>query len=46
MDIKQMLNDTVDQQNHARWTGGLYAIQDTVNFIANVDPKITPKDLG
>ena len=27
MDIKQMLNDTVDQQNHARWTGGLYAMK-------------------
>ena len=31
-----MLNDTVDQQNHARWTGGLYAIQDTVTYMTNL----------
>ena len=33
MDIKQMLNDTVDQQNHARWTGALYALRDLMNHM-------------
>ena len=48
MDIKQMLNDTVDQQNHARWTGSLYAMKDTVSFMADLlkDPKMTHKELG
>ena len=36
MDIKQMLNDTVDQQNHARWTGSLYAMKDTVSFMVDM----------
>ena len=36
MDIKQMLNDTVDQQNHARWTGALYALQDTVTHMTKL----------
>ena len=31
-----MLNDTVDQQNHARWTGSLYAMKDTVSFMADL----------
>ena len=48
MDLKQMLNDTVDQQNHARWTGSLYAMKDTVNFMVDLlkDPKMTHKELG
>ena len=48
MDFKQMLNDTVDQQNHARWTGSLYAMKDTVNFMVDLlkDPKMTHKELG
>ena len=33
MDIKQMLNDTVDQQNHARWTGALYALRDLMSHM-------------
>ena len=28
MDIKQMLLDTADQHNCARWQGGLYSMQD------------------
>ena len=36
MDIQQMLKDTTDQQNHARWTGGLYALQDTVTYMTNL----------
>ena len=31
-----MLLDTTDQQNHARWTGGLYALQDTVTYMTNL----------
>ena len=48
MDIKQMLNDTVDQQNHARWTGSMYALKDSIDFIADLlkDPKMTHKELG
>ena len=48
MDIQQMLKDTVDQQNHARWTGSLYAMKDTVSFMADLlkDPKMTHKELG
>ena len=33
MDFKQMLNDTVDQQNHARWTGALYALRDLMSHM-------------
>jgi len=36
MDFKKMLLDTTDQQNHARWTGGLYALQDTVTYMTNL----------
>ena len=36
MDIQQMLKDTTDQQNHARWTGGLYAMQDLANHMKNL----------
>ena len=35
MDIEQTLKDTVDQQNHARWTGSMYALKDSINFIAS-----------
>ena len=47
MDIKQILNDTVDQQNHARWTGSMYALKDSIDFIASElkDPKMTHKEL-
>ena len=31
MDLKQMLLDTTDQQNHARWTGALYALRDLMS---------------
>ena len=48
MDIGQMLKDRTDQQNHARWTGSLYAMKDTVNFMVDLlkDPKMTHKELG
>ena len=48
MNIKQMLNDTVDQQNHARWTGSMYALKYSIDFIADLlkDPKMTHKELG
>ena len=48
MDIKQMLLDTADQHNCARWQGGLYAMQDSIDFIASElkDPKMTHKELG
>ena len=36
MDIKQMLLDTTDQQNHARWTGSMYALRDLANHIKNI----------
>ena len=36
MDIKQMLNDTVDQQNHARWTGALYGLQDLAKHMSSL----------
>ena len=36
MDIKQMLLDTTDQHNHARWTGALYAMQDLANHMKNL----------
>ena len=43
MDIKQMLKDTTDQQNHARWTGSLYAFAKDINIewkhgIPQIDP--------
>ena len=48
MDIKQMLLETTDQQNHARWTGSMYALKDSIDFIASElkDPKMTHKELG
>ena len=33
MDIKQMLLDTTDQQNHTRWTGALYALRDLMSHM-------------
>ena len=36
MDIKQMLLDTADQHNCARWQGGLYAMQDLANHMKNL----------
>ena len=33
MDIKQMLLDTTDQQNHARWTGAVYALRDLMSHM-------------
>ena len=33
MDLKQMLLDTTDQQQHARWTGALYALEDLARFM-------------
>ena len=33
MDIQQMLKDTTDQQNHARWTGALYALRDLMSHM-------------
>ena len=33
MDIKQMLLDTTDQQNHARWTGSMFALQDLIKHM-------------
>ena len=36
MDIKQMLLDTTDQQNHARWTGSMYALQDVIKYMKNL----------
>ena len=33
MDFKQMLEDTMDQQQHARWTGALYALEDLARFM-------------
>ena len=36
MDIKQMLLDTTDQQNHARWTGSMYALQDVIKHMKNL----------
>ena len=40
MDIKQMLNDTVDQQNHARWTGSMYALKDSIDSDSNLKSEI------
>ena len=36
MDFKKMLLDTTDQQNHARWTGSKYALQDLTNHMKNL----------
>ena len=36
MDIKQMLLDTTDQQNHARWTGAVYALRDLMSHMTNL----------
>ena len=36
MDIQQMLKDTTDQQNHARWTGALYALEDTITHMTKL----------
>jgi hypothetical protein len=33
MDFKKMLSDTTDQQNHARWTGAVYALRDLMNHM-------------
>ena len=33
MDFKKMLLDTTDQQNHARWTGALYALRDLMSHM-------------
>ena len=31
-----MLLDTTDQQNHARWTGALYALEDTITHMTKL----------
>ena len=31
-----MLLDTTDQQNHARWTGSIYALQDVIKHMKNL----------
>ena len=36
MDFKKTLLDTTDQQNHARWTGSMYALQDTIRHMKNL----------
>ena len=36
MDLKQILLDTADQHNCARWQGGLYAMQDLANHMKNL----------
>ena len=33
MDIGQMLKDTTDQQNHARWTGAIYDLRDLMSHM-------------
>jgi hypothetical protein len=33
MDFKKMLLDTTDQQNHARWTGAIYALRDLTSHM-------------
>ena len=33
MDFKKMLLETTDQQNHARWTGAVYALRDLMNHM-------------
>ena len=36
MDFKKMLLDTTDQQNHARWTGSMFALQDVTRHMKNL----------
>jgi hypothetical protein len=36
MDFKKMLLDTTDQQNHARWTGSMFALQDVIRHMKNL----------
>ena len=36
MDFKKMLLDTTDQQNHARWTGSMFALQDIIRHMKNL----------
>ena len=36
MDFKKMLLDTTDQQNHARWTGSVYALEDIIKHMRNL----------
>ena len=31
-----MLLDTTDQQNHARWTGSMFALQDVIRHMKNL----------
>ena len=31
-----MLLDTTDQQNHARWTGSMFALQDVIKHMKNL----------
>ena len=33
MDFKKMLLETTDQQNHARWTGAVYALRDLMSHM-------------
>ena len=33
MNFKKMLLDTTDQQNHARWTGAIYALRDLTSHM-------------
>ena len=36
MDLKQMLLDTADQQNHARWNGAIYALRDLMSHMTSL----------
>ena len=36
MDLGQLLKNTTDQQNHARWTGSMYALQDVIKHMKNL----------
>tara|TARA_R100001530_G_scaffold53872_1_gene39774 strand:- start:28 stop:282 length:255 start_codon:yes stop_codon:yes gene_type:complete len=36
MNIEKMLKDTVDQQNHARWTGAIYALTDLTSYMTTL----------
>ena len=36
MNFEKMLLDTTDQQNHARWTGSMFALQDTIRHMKNL----------
>ena len=33
MDFKKMLLETTDQQNHARWSGAIYALRDLMSHM-------------